>query len=183
MSENEYDWLARHLGHDIRVHREFYRLHESAVELTKVSRLLIAVDKGEASRFAGKRIEDISIEDLPYLEDEADNIEPESEDENIEIDPNNVAGVPEEQTTKRRIAKKVSPIRKNRREKINWSKEEKSAVLIFFRVNIKKGIVPNKEQCMQCIVDNKATLERRNWKNIKDCVYNEIKACKRRKKH
>ncbi|XP_072389472.1 uncharacterized protein [Diabrotica undecimpunctata] len=182
MSENEYDWLARHLGHDIRVHREFYRLHESAVELTKVSRLLIAVDKGEASRFAGKRIEDISIEDLPYLEDEAD-IEPESEDENIEIDPNSVAGVPEVQTTKRRIAKKVSPLRKNRREKMNWSKEEKLAVLIFFRVNIKKGIVPNKEQCMQCIVDNKTTLERRNWKNIKDCVYNEIKACKRRKKH
>lgn len=61
MSENEYDWLARHLGHDIRVHRDFYRLHESAVELTKVSRLLIAVDKGEVSNFAGKKLEDINL--------------------------------------------------------------------------------------------------------------------------
>lgn len=62
MSENEYDWLARHLGHDIRVHREFYRMHESAIELTKVSRLLLAVDQGEAKRFAGKHIKDITID-------------------------------------------------------------------------------------------------------------------------
>ncbi|KAJ8961938.1 hypothetical protein NQ314_005870 [Rhamnusium bicolor] len=31
MSENEYDWHAWHLGHDITVHREFYRMHESAI--------------------------------------------------------------------------------------------------------------------------------------------------------
>ncbi|KAG5862139.1 hypothetical protein JTB14_035810 [Gonioctena quinquepunctata] len=48
LTENETDWLARHLGHDIRVHRDFYRLHESAVELTKISRLLMAEDNGEA---------------------------------------------------------------------------------------------------------------------------------------
>lgn len=39
VTENETYWLARHLGHDIRVHRDFYRLHESAVELTKISTL------------------------------------------------------------------------------------------------------------------------------------------------
>lgn len=61
MSENEYDWLARHLGHDITVHREFYRLHESAIELTKVSRILLAVDQGEVHKYAGKNIKDIHI--------------------------------------------------------------------------------------------------------------------------
>lgn len=62
LSENEYDWLARHLGHDIRVHRDFYRLQENAVELTKVSRLLMAVDQGEAHKFAGKPLKDINVE-------------------------------------------------------------------------------------------------------------------------
>lgn len=61
LSENEYDWLARHLGHDIRVHREFYRLHEDVVELTKISRLLMAVDTGEANKFAGKQLKDIKL--------------------------------------------------------------------------------------------------------------------------
>lgn len=62
LTENESDWLARHLGHDIRIHRDFYRLQESAVELTKVSRLLLAVDKGEANKFAGKSLKDINVD-------------------------------------------------------------------------------------------------------------------------
>lgn len=66
LSENEYDWLARHLGHDIRVHREFYRLHEDVVELTKVSRLLMAVDNGEASKFAGMPLKDIKLAGMTY---------------------------------------------------------------------------------------------------------------------
>ena len=32
LQENELDWLARHLGHDISVHREYYRLHESTID-------------------------------------------------------------------------------------------------------------------------------------------------------
>ncbi|CAH1108062.1 unnamed protein product [Psylliodes chrysocephalus] len=62
LTENESDWLAKHLGHDIRTHREHYRLHESAVELTKVSRILLAVDSGNASKYAGKSLQDINLE-------------------------------------------------------------------------------------------------------------------------
>lgn len=61
LQENECDWLARHLGHNIKVHREFYRLQESAVELTKVSHLLLAVDAGVAGKYAGKTIDEIDI--------------------------------------------------------------------------------------------------------------------------
>lgn len=64
MTENEYDWLARHLGHDIKVHRNFYRMQESAIELTKVSRLLLAVDNGEVNRFVGKNIGEIDIKGM-----------------------------------------------------------------------------------------------------------------------
>lgn len=64
LSENEYDWLARHLGHDIRVHREFYRLHESAVELIKVSRILLAVEKGNVNKFKGKSLDEINLDGI-----------------------------------------------------------------------------------------------------------------------
>nr|CAI5842379.1 unnamed protein product [Callosobruchus analis] len=183
MSENEYDWLARHLGHDIRVHREFYRLHESAVELTKISRLLIAVDKGEANRFAGKRIEDISIEDLPCLEDEVENVGLESEDEEkIEGDSNGANEACKSQVIRKKIEKKEPPNNKNGRQRVYWSTEEKSAVLKFFRIHIKKGIVPKKEECEQCISGNEGALHRRKWKDVKNCVYNEIKSDKKLKK-
>jgi len=39
LSPTEVDWLARHLGHDINVHRQYYRLHDSSVELAKISKL------------------------------------------------------------------------------------------------------------------------------------------------
>lgn len=61
LTETETDWLARHLGHDIRVHREFYRLHESTVETSKISRLLLAVEKGKAQEFAGKKLHEIHL--------------------------------------------------------------------------------------------------------------------------
>lgn len=62
LSENQTDWLARHLGHDARVHREYYRLQESSVELTKVSKLLLAVEEGTINKFAGKTLDEITLE-------------------------------------------------------------------------------------------------------------------------
>ena len=61
LQESEVDWLARHMGHDLSVHREFYRLHESTVELAEVGRLPIAVDQGKVRKYAGKELKDISI--------------------------------------------------------------------------------------------------------------------------
>jgi len=64
LKSNELDWLARHLGHDINVHREFYRLQHSSLELAKVSRMLIAVDEGNATEFAGKSLHEIKLDDI-----------------------------------------------------------------------------------------------------------------------
>jgi hypothetical protein len=71
LGENEMDWLANHLGHDINVHRQFYRLQESSVELAKVSKFLMASEKGLISKdLKGLKIDDIDIAAL--LQDEED---------------------------------------------------------------------------------------------------------------
>jgi hypothetical protein len=36
MRDNELEMLARHLGHDAKTHKDFYRLSSSSLELTKV---------------------------------------------------------------------------------------------------------------------------------------------------
>lgn len=51
LDENSMRWLADHLGHNLDVHREFYRLRESTIEITKVARLLCAMDEGNVSQF------------------------------------------------------------------------------------------------------------------------------------
>lgn len=64
LSENDLRWLAEHLGHNIDVHREYYRLQQSTVELSKVSRLLMAIDEGNAANIAGKTLADITVEGM-----------------------------------------------------------------------------------------------------------------------
>ena len=64
LSETDVRWLAEHLGHNLDVHREYYRLRESTVELTKVSRLLMTIDEGKASEMAGKNLAPISVEGI-----------------------------------------------------------------------------------------------------------------------
>ena len=76
LQEKELDWLVRHMGHDIRVHREYYRLHESTLELAKVSKILALVDclrkqctglklalmdEGNISQAIGKSLNDIDV--------------------------------------------------------------------------------------------------------------------------
>ena len=62
LNGSELDWLARHMGHDIAVHREYYRLHDSTIELAKVSKLLLAVDEGNASKWLGRNLDQIQLD-------------------------------------------------------------------------------------------------------------------------
>jgi hypothetical protein len=61
LNERELGWLARHMGHDVGIHKEYYRLHESTIELAKISKILSAVDEGAITDFSGKTLDDIEL--------------------------------------------------------------------------------------------------------------------------
>lgn len=67
LSESELGELARHMGHELSVHRRFYRLQDDVIELAKVSRLLLSVEEGKAAQFAGKSLDDINLEGNFFL--------------------------------------------------------------------------------------------------------------------
>ena len=54
MNESEMEWLANHMGHDIHVHKEYYRLPQTTIEMAVVGNLLMAVDEGRAHQVKGK---------------------------------------------------------------------------------------------------------------------------------
>lgn len=62
MSNTEMDQLANFLGHDIRVHREYYRLPEKTLQLAKVSKLLMALEQGRVAEFHGKTLDEVEID-------------------------------------------------------------------------------------------------------------------------
>ena len=75
LQECELDLLAGFLGHDIHVHRNFYRLPQDTLQLAKISKLLIAYDRGQIAAFKGKNLDDIDINeeaDMDEVEDDDD---------------------------------------------------------------------------------------------------------------
>ncbi|TMS18608.1 Zinc finger MYM-type protein 4 [Larimichthys crocea] len=63
LENDELRHLAKLLGHEIRPDREYYRLPEAALELAKIAKLLLAMEKGSLERFKGNTLEEIEIED------------------------------------------------------------------------------------------------------------------------
>lgn len=63
LKDNELDLLARFLGHDIRVHQEFYRLPEQTLHLAKVSKVLLHMESGAIANLAGKSLDGIVLQD------------------------------------------------------------------------------------------------------------------------
>ena len=61
LEEHELEMLATFLGHDIKVHRNFYRLPDDTLQLAKCGKLLAMMDKGKASENAGKSLSLILI--------------------------------------------------------------------------------------------------------------------------
>lgn len=61
LKENELEWLCTHMGHDIGVHRQYYRLPQNTIEVAKIGKLLLAIEQG-SSKYKGKTLDDINMD-------------------------------------------------------------------------------------------------------------------------
>ncbi|VEN53296.1 unnamed protein product [Callosobruchus maculatus] len=90
--------LALKLGHALK------KLHENAVETTKISRLLLAVEKGEANRYARRSLDKIHIEDEDI--DEVCKAVPDQDAYNVDSDTNGASS--DDETPLAVLRKKLS---------------------------------------------------------------------------
>jgi len=74
LKNNELDQLAQFMGHDVRVHRQFYRLPNDIVQTAQVVKVLMAMDSGTIGHFRGKSLEDIDVADHIGMTDGAFNL-------------------------------------------------------------------------------------------------------------
>ncbi|XP_035984611.1 uncharacterized protein LOC118558233 isoform X1 [Fundulus heteroclitus] len=81
LKENEEDCLAGFMGHNIRVHRQYYRLPEGTLQVAKVAKLLMACGRGELSKFKGLTLDEINVD--PNEEVPEDSSLSGSEDEDV----------------------------------------------------------------------------------------------------
>ena len=61
LQKNKLELLARFMGHDIRIHRDFYRLHNTVHQTAKLSNIFLSLEKGEIVKHYGKSPEEIQV--------------------------------------------------------------------------------------------------------------------------
>ena len=62
LKSGELEWLGNHLGHTVDIHKESYRLHENAIEMVKVSKILLAIECGITGNLKGKTLDEIQLD-------------------------------------------------------------------------------------------------------------------------
>ncbi|XP_072039275.1 uncharacterized protein [Amphiura filiformis] len=63
LENNELDLLATFMGHDIKTHREYYRLPSETLQVARISKVLLAMENGDVDAIDGKGLADIQIEE------------------------------------------------------------------------------------------------------------------------
>jgi hypothetical protein len=62
LKENELDMLAQYMGHDIRVHRNYYRLPEDTLQSAMLAKLFLAMEDGTLVGQKGKTLQELLIQ-------------------------------------------------------------------------------------------------------------------------
>ncbi len=158
LKEQEQDWLARHLGHDIRVHREYYRRHDKAIEETRIAKVLHLSEEGQLQSQVGKSMARVTYAQISAMLNETADMQerpgPSSQvDEHEASSPINC----EEITQKEHV-----PVKKRKVKPEKWEK-----VLKYFEPIIEARKVPGQKQCLRYINDEKSRLD---WKSVKYVV-------------
>lgn len=199
LKDNELDLLASFLGHDIRVHREVYRMPEATTQLALISKLLLASEKGLAT-WKGKSLDEIRLEDVPDVEeldepeeehltgderqpdeDTRRNISPLTKRPRIEMGehgvPAEVLSVEQRKTPDPPNSAQLQKAKAPKRKRKMWSSQQKQAVERHMSVFVKRLEVPGKSACLR-VIAAESVLAERSWVELKSFVHNRIKKIK-----
>ncbi|KAL7841057.1 hypothetical protein SRHO_G00247480 [Serrasalmus rhombeus] len=181
----------RREGHDVRVHRDYYRLPEGTLQLAKISKILMALETGRLGEFSGKNLDEIHIDpneavlvqsselskDLSETEDESDedpgakpNLEPSTQQAQESLAEQAI-----EPTSTTSVPKGVRMVKRKK-----WETSEVKAVEKHLNRFIKTCTVPGKKDCEACIKAEPVAFKDRDWLSVKFFVKNRITALKRK---
>lgn len=194
LTENDLAILADFMGHNITTHRNFYRMPSEVTHLARISQVLMSLEEGDTSKYAGKRLEDINvnitIDDVEEV-DEADDFQDihvertlETHDQLDLLTQPSITTIPDSQIHPHKEENTgensfQTPVKRRTLEKKTWKTPERHAARRIFRENIKTGRLPNMTDCLVAINQFKE-LKGRTVKQVKAWVYNEINRNKRK---
>jgi len=176
LKENELDSLATFMGHDLRIHTQFYRLPLDVMQIARISKLFLAAEQGNISDFAGKQLSEITVHPEAEVESVSDNASERSDSEpnstteqassgtlQVEVggNGNGSGGADMHFDNKRRRV-----ITKRRQ----WTEAEKDAVRMHFATAILNRKLPGKSEIEAFLSESHLD---RQWQNVKDHIRNQ----------
>lgn len=187
LKENELEALATFMGHDKSVHKEYYRLPEDTMQLAKVSKILLQLEKGKIDRCKGKNLDDLDFADNEAIEEDElsadeDDLDFQDQDEGPSKTPTTVPQIECFQEPNMEVessvnvnimskSKKVSTRVVKQSQRKEWSVEEKQAVEMEFRSFFFLNRLPGKAQ-IESAMKKYPILANRPWKQIKYYIKN-----------
>lgn len=192
LQEHELDSIADFLGHDVRVHRKFYRLSEDTIQLAKVSKLLVEMESGNVVKHKNKTLEEIECteEEEVAMDEDSDIDVPEQENTEVteterdapmeeaelssqqavsDVDVEGIEEKDDEPPPKKKRQKKKKVMTK----RLPWTDEESGAVFKGLGHSIRLRKVPGKLECVT-LLKKYPCLHRRTWTHIKFFVKNYL---------
>jgi len=159
MDKHEREWLANHLSHSVAVHDHYYRLPSNAVELAKISKLLLITERGNLHQHQGQSIAALNVDNLDIEDPDQQQDEEEHQEQESDEDEKPPAGIEEEEDeTPRRL----------RRQLPEGTRKE---ILQYFEASISAKKPPNQAECKKYLEEHQSTLE---WTRVKAVINSRI---------
>ena len=179
------------MGHNLDVHKHYYRLPQEALLLAKVSKLLMLVEKGKVSEFSGKPLDEIDVADDDAEVDEVSESEMDTADETTETesttDSQTDASEPEsvevrgcQNVKKKKVRHKSSTkaamcqLTKRDYKYCKWTKKQNE--FLFQQPEIQRLLrektPPGKSLCLLIIERSNGILHDKDVNAVKNKVYN-----------
>ena len=183
LKKHELEQLANHLGHDVSVHREYYRLPHEALILGKVGKLLDALEQGKIHEYKGKTLDEVVLEDSESVLQNISNHGNTPEENEVQENADNIVVAGVKKATNPNPHKALTAIKNNKSTCVKkpWNAEEIAAV--HSHAGLRKCFQLRKTPTIAICKDAQQklkVLESRSLVQIKSKVWNLIQAEKRR---
>ena len=63
LSKNDLEVMANFMGHDIEIHKSFYRIPQETLQVSLMGKRLSAFDRGTISKYSEKSLDDIALDE------------------------------------------------------------------------------------------------------------------------
>ncbi|XP_033731339.1 uncharacterized protein LOC117320961 isoform X2 [Pecten maximus] len=145
-NEAERSWIVQHLGHSMDVHMNHYRQTSDLIERTEVAKLLLIQDFGVVSKYVGKKLKDIQLDDIipsaPEAAEDDDHDEIVSQRTEIEED-----FIPDLQDLSDEDITAPQPKKRKKMEmRKRWSLKEEEELKTLFKKNFEKDYCPRQQE-------------------------------------